>query len=116
MKYNLVSVEERLSNSEQGEEIKLHRASILQTLKEQNSYFKVIFGSKSPQHSNINFKFQRKKLFCFIQKSYVQVFQRIMTMFARTSNQNIGQRVKKCIIQRATSKFPRQQALNPLQG
>ena len=56
------------------EEIKLHRASILRTLKEQNSSFKVIFGSKSPQHSNINFKFQRKKLFCFIQKSYVQVF------------------------------------------
>ena len=93
-KYNLVSVEERLSNSEQGEEIKLHRASILQTLKEQNSYFKVIFGSKSPWHSNSNFKFRRVKSLCLIQKSYVQVFKRIMTMFARTSNQKIGQRDK----------------------
>ena len=72
----MVSVEERLSNSEQGEEIKFHRASILWTLKEQNSSFKVISGSKSPRHSNINFKFSRVRLFCFNSKELRPSFQK----------------------------------------
>ena len=111
----MVSVEERLSNSDQGEEIKPHRAPILWTLKEQNSSFKVIFGSKSPQHSNINFKFPRVKIFCSVQKC--QSFQKNYdNVFKNFKHLNIGKRDKEIFIQKATSKFPRQQALGPLQG
>ena len=67
-------------------------------MKEQNSFFKVIFGSKSPQHSNNNFKLPRVKIFCLIQNSYVQVFKRKMTMFARTSNKTTFIKgTKKCV-------------------
>ena len=69
-------MEERLSNLEQHEEIKFHRASILWTLKERNSSFKVISGSKSPRHSNINFKFPRVRLFCFNSKELRPSFQK----------------------------------------
>ena len=60
----MVSVGEKNSNSE-GEKYAHHRASFLEggTLKEPNSFSNVIFGSKSPQYSDVNFKLVRVHIF-----------------------------------------------------